>query len=1100
MYLIQRESEDRESQQSEARVNRTAQLKATITRFPLSRRPDSRVSRGFGKKTPAMKTSLRLTTLLVTASLCICSGRFAAAQSSTAPASPTDRPGQQTSEPASAFSSAISIPGPLRSFMRMAGISQKVSREEVLPLLARNVFTEGYEGQTHGRPTEFLILLTRYVQQARELKTLAGSDGVIRVSNCHDARELLRLLGYRAHPDCGQATTSLETADPERAFLTIDSGFPLPELEKTLQGGKPFDYPYPSSPVPVLFSENDWSLASRENNNRNTGDLVDVLLHDPLLARLYWALSRLDPETSTVLLRSVGLGELVFDAPVLDFYGSHICVRSKRVIVPGGTGAESAWKDLVGASPASPGDFISHLLAKDKGWLAAYFDTLSRVNQAQQAHFIQAQRLRRFYEAFRAPDPSAEAARAAFRPTPGLLLLLTRVQWEADGQPHIPGNLQVWREIVRQKSDSRIIRNWAKRARRWNDPEQLLETMFAFARVETDEGPLQKYLRISELDNQRSPQQRLTPETVRLLASKFAQLSDQYLIFSEFSELSNDSITRFVNVAESLNSIPNHPLRGNASGIFQATVGLWQILARQGQISIADLDTSWQAVVKPFARISSPAQLFDAGRNSLEELLRAATARPTAPQDEIIDLLAGPQQASSEGQQMHQEMANRIRSVLDAQRLVSLDTLLALGDGLEEMAHGKDVGDSLIPLAGELREFEMPRPIFTRTEKSEWAAGVYENRHTELQTRTNLTKVIKSPSSRAQLEQARGQLAAFLRDTLVGLNYAYYEPPGAQVLHNNPLLVRSHDFSGDTVGGLERVWQAPQLFGEGSPAGGGAYLVGSLTELPYVLAEVEQDFMAPENVQALIWKELVPGLVLSATLPRWWAVSRNELHAVTLYQRAGEELLAASVENQELRAKVMSILSDRMVPRTSQQVEQALRDKRVPEILLRMMPADTFYLAVEFRKKFPSDIAPQGPPGQELDSLTAQFPTEVSWGRLSRDFGVPHPILAQTYARELLNIKPFPAFQGSASRLFAESWDSNNLYWARLADEMGHSPVVLNRLVPEMTRRMVEKIFATDFEDWPAMLRAMYETGEEFRQGKITFASTTGATSRPSAN
>ena len=98
---------------------------------------------------------------------------------------------------------------------------------------------------------------------------------------------------------------------------------------------------------------------------------------------------------------------------------------------------------------------------------------------------------------------------------------------------------------------------------------------------------------------------------------------------------------------------------------------------------------------------------------------------------------------------------------------------------------------------------------------------------------------------------------------------------------------------------------------------------------------------------------------------------------------------------------------------------------------------------------------------------------------------MPHPILAQSYARELLNVKPFPAFMGYSSRLLAESWDSSNLYWARLADEMGYSPVMLNRLVPELTRRMVEKIFATDFEDWPAILRAMRETGEEFRQGKI---------------
>ena len=40
------------------------------------------------------------------------------------------------------------IPGPLRSFLRMAGISQKVSPDDVLPLLARNVFMEGYRAAT----------------------------------------------------------------------------------------------------------------------------------------------------------------------------------------------------------------------------------------------------------------------------------------------------------------------------------------------------------------------------------------------------------------------------------------------------------------------------------------------------------------------------------------------------------------------------------------------------------------------------------------------------------------------------------------------------------------------------------------------------------------------------------------------------------------------------------------------------------------------------------------------------------------------------------------------------------------------------------------
>ena len=53
-------------------------------------------------------------------------------------------------------------------------------------------------------------------------------------------------------------------------------------------------------------------------------------------------------------------------------------------------------------------------------------------------------------------------------------------------------------------------------------------------------------------------------------------------------------------------------------------------------------------------------------------------------------------------------------------------------------------------------------------------------------------------------------------------------------------------------------------------AGGGAHLVGSLADLPYALSEAEQDFIVPENVQALIWRETVPGLLTSAILPRWW--------------------------------------------------------------------------------------------------------------------------------------------------------------------------------------------------------------------------------------
>ena len=126
----------------------------------------------------------------------------------------------------------------------------------------------------------------------------------------------------------------------------------------------------------------------------------------------------------------------------------------------------------------------------------------------------------------------------------------------------------------------------------------------------------------------------------------------------------------------------------------------------------------------------------------------AASGKADLSQGELIELLAGPPQESAEGQRMRQEMAAKMRAVLDDQRLVSLDTLFTLGDGLSRMAAGKPAGSDFLPLANELREFELPRPIFTESEKTEWAPGVYEKRHAELQVHVDITKVIKTPARR----------------------------------------------------------------------------------------------------------------------------------------------------------------------------------------------------------------------------------------------------------------------------------------------------------------------------------------------------------------
>ena len=76
-----------------------------------------------------------------------------------------------------------------------------------------------------------------------------------------------------------------------------------------------------------------------------------------------------------------------------------------------------------------------------------------------------AKTLRRYYEALHGKDTSTTPRRGVFRADPRLLLLLTRLQWEPNGDPHVPGNLDTWKRILHQKSESNVVRYWARKAK-----------------------------------------------------------------------------------------------------------------------------------------------------------------------------------------------------------------------------------------------------------------------------------------------------------------------------------------------------------------------------------------------------------------------------------------------------------------------------------------------------------------------------------------------------------------------------------------------------------------------------------------------------------
>ena len=236
-----------------------------------------------------MRLSLRRWTPFLASLFCVSACVPASARSPEGARGLSEHTDVQAADPIpSAQTTMLTIPGPLQPLLRMAGISQEASLQDVLPLLARNVSLLGYEGEAE---TEYLVLLRRYVQFARDLRKLTDPQDTIHVDNCADAEKVIAVLGYQFRGSCGEKDAYLVTANAERAFLTVDSAFPLTRLEESMQNGTHFAYAFPATQIPVLFRDRDWVAASAWQQKKDA-TLVDVLLHDVELDRLYWALSR----------------------------------------------------------------------------------------------------------------------------------------------------------------------------------------------------------------------------------------------------------------------------------------------------------------------------------------------------------------------------------------------------------------------------------------------------------------------------------------------------------------------------------------------------------------------------------------------------------------------------------------------------------------------------------------------------------------------------------------------------------------------------------------------------------------------------------------
>ena len=272
-------------------------------------------------------------------------------------------------------------------------------------------------------------------------------------------------------------------------------------------------------------------LLAAAPKDKEGANFIETFISDPSICRLYLGFSKLDTETAEAMRKAATVTRLKAYSHVLDFFGGMFEIRDGKAVVPGGQRAAAGWTELAGVSPDQGAAFFDKLMAKDDGWLASLYDALARIQGPVKDYLTDPARMKRFYTAVRGRITSPGPARPVFRANTDMMLFTTRLRVDANGKPHIPGSLEVWRNLFVNHPQGKYDGKLTKLATGWKEPDDVLEALFALSRKAVENEPLKIFMAISDIDRNRPTP--LSAATVDRLAREYHTYGSQYALFSE---------------------------------------------------------------------------------------------------------------------------------------------------------------------------------------------------------------------------------------------------------------------------------------------------------------------------------------------------------------------------------------------------------------------------------------------------------------------------------------------------------------------------------------------------------------------------------------
>ena len=428
---------------------------------------------------------------------------------------------------------------------------------------------------------------------------------------------------------CGSDVV-LETVNATRAFLTIDSGFPLAELEQALRTNRPFTYDYQPTQVPVLYGPEYWLSAQGEDSGR---------VHRPVPRRSV----AVPPLPGPVEARSGNRRRTAQGAcPSAASGPSRTCsissaacseIRNGKAVVPGGAAPRAAWADLVGRHPR-PGRRVLRKAGRQGRRLAGQLLRCAAAHRRPGAGL---------------PDRAGahEAllhgpARPGHQPRPGAPRLPLQHRHDAADHAAARGRRrQAAHSRAASKSGRSLFINHphgkydgklTKAADGWKDPDDVLEALFGLSPQGGGERAAQD-LHGAQRPGSPSGASRSSRRRSTGWRATYRYYGAQYRASQRSARaLATRPSSQFLDTADGhQRRSATTALRADAAGTLQALVGAVADL-RAGRADSAERGRrdAGAASSTPFADVKNARDLFDAGRGGVKLLLKATGAPPDA--------------------------------------------------------------------------------------------------------------------------------------------------------------------------------------------------------------------------------------------------------------------------------------------------------------------------------------------------------------------------------------------------------------------------------------------------------------------------------------